>query len=218
MVVLLGGLAMSGTNAVIRLHPHLSTQRLSYMATFWPLPGLLVILATQALGLAPSPWIWGASLVVVGILLWFTILAEFHLVASPIGSFFWPRLWQQFIGYGLALAFFILIYQTRSRGALSATSVLLGSSLTSLALLRQRPEAIAKTWLFALVIGLSLGQVTWALNYWHAAALNAGLLLFLTFYILAGLTQQRLLGTLSRRVLWEFGAVALVMLVVIFQL
>lgn len=218
MVALLGGLAMSGANAVIRLHPRLTTHRLSYMATFWPLPGLLVILATQTLGLAPSPWIWGVSLAVVGLLLWFLILAEFHLVSAAPPAPFWPRLCQQFLGYGLALAFFVIIYQTRSRSALSATSILLISSLVTLALLRQRPEAIAKTWLFAVVIGLCLGQVTWALNYWHAAALNAGLLLFLTFYILVGLAQQQLLGTLSRRVLWEFGTVALVMLVVIFRL
>lgn len=218
MVLLLGGLAMAGAHAVIRLHPSLSTYRWSYMATFWPLPGLLVILATQTLGLAPSPWIWGVSLLVVGVLLWATILAEFNLVSAPQRSFFWPRLWQQFIGYSLALAFFIIIYQTRSRGALSATSILLVSGLVSLALLRQRAETVSKTWLFAVIIGLSLGQVTWALNYWHAPALNAGLLLFLTFYILVGLTQQRLLGSLSRRVLWEFGAVALVMLLVIFQL
>jgi hypothetical protein len=219
MVLLLGGLATTGVHAVIKLHPYLSTLRLGYLATFWPLPGLLVILATQTLGLAPSPGIWAASLVVVGILLWFIILAEFHLVsAPPAAAFFWPRLWQQFVGYGLALAFFVIIYQTRSRGALSATSILLVSSLVTLALLRQKPQAIAKTWLFALVIGLCLGQLTWALNYWHGAALNAGLLLFLTFYILVGLAQQQLLGTLSRRVLWEFGAVAVVMLVVIFQL
>jgi hypothetical protein len=167
MVVLLGGLAMAGTDSVVRVHPELSTRRLGYLATFWTLPGLLVILATQTLGLAPSPLAWAVGLVIVGLLLWLTINTEFQQVAPG---------------------------------------------------LRQSPVDIGKTWLFATVIGLSMGQVTWALNYWRTGALNAGLLLFLIFYVMVGVAQQQLFGTLTRRTLWEFGTIALVALLVIFNL
>jgi hypothetical protein len=218
MMVLLGALATAGADGVIRSHPHLPTRRLNYLATFWPLPGLLVVLATQTLGLAPNPIIWAVGLAGVGVLLWVTILVEYRQV--PFGSTvqFGARLWQQFMGYAITLLFFIVIYQTRSRSAVSATGVLLVSGIAALALLRQPPKQILQTWLFAAVIGLSLGQITWALNYWRTGALNAGLLLFLIFYVLVGLAQQQLLGTLSRRSLWEFGAVSAVALVIIINL
>ena len=45
MALLLGGLAMAGSDAVMRTHAELPSRRLSYLATFWTLPGLLVILA-----------------------------------------------------------------------------------------------------------------------------------------------------------------------------
>src|SRR5512145_1640996 len=44
MAILLGGLTMAGTDAIIRSHPALPSRRLSYLASFWLLPGLLVIL------------------------------------------------------------------------------------------------------------------------------------------------------------------------------
>jgi len=75
----------------------------------------------------------------------------------------------------------------------------------------------AKTWLFAAVISLSMGQITWTLNYWRVSALTDGFLLLLIFYVLVGLAQQQLLGKLSRRALWEFGSVVAVALLVIFN-
>lgn len=218
MVALLAGMAMAGADAVVRAHPQLASRRLAYRATFWMMPGLLVILATQTLGLAPTPTSWAVGLVVVGVLLWFAIYAEFRQVLPEGTGGMWPRLWRQFIGYAVTLTFFIVIYQTRNRSAMSATGVLLVSGMSALALLRKDPRVIINTWLFALVIGLSLGQITWALNYWRTGALNAGLLLFLIFYMLTGLAQQQLAGTLSRRTLWEFGAIAGVALPVIFYL
>ena len=217
MVILLGALVMAGADTVIRTHPLLSSRKLGYLATFWVLPGLLVILATQTLGLAPSPLTWAGGLIGVGLLLWLTLLTEFRQVA-PENSSLWSRIWQQFIGYAIALLFFIVIYQSRSRSLISATSVSLVSGMIALALLRYTPKQISKTWLFAIIIGLSLGQVTWALNYWRVGALNAGLLVFLIFYVLIGTAQQQLLGTLSRRTLAEFGVIAAVALAVILNL
>lgn len=218
MVVLLGGLVMAGTDAVIRTHPLLSVRNLNYLATFWVLPGLLVVLATQTLGLAPSPVIWAMGLIGVGIILWLTIMAEFLQVTHKIDPGFWPRVWQQLVGYGIALLFFIIIYQSRSRSLVSATGVMLVGGVTALSLLRLAPQQIDKTWLYAAIIGLSLGEITWALNYWRIHALNAGLLLFLVFYIAVGLAQQQLLGRLSRRTLIEFGAIGLIALAVILNL
>ncbi len=219
MALLLVVLTMTGTDMVIRAHPALATRRLSYLATFWVLPGLLVILATQILWLAPSPLAWGAGLAGVGLLLWLTIMAGAQQISTrftPLQR--WAYLWEQFMGYGVALGLFFVIYQPRLRGALSITEIFLVSSMIALALLRQKPEAISKTWLYAGIIGLSLGQLTWVVNYWRASALSTALFLLLIFYILVGLAQQHLFGKLSRQAIWEFGLVALATLVVVFSL
>jgi hypothetical protein len=217
MAFLLSGLAMAGTDAVMRTHPDLVDQRLGYLMTFWMLPGLLVILATQTLGLAPNTITWAAGLVGVGILLWVTIIAQFRRVV-PGGGPRWARLWQMIVGYGVALFLFVIIYYTRNRSALSATAVSVVSGMVALALLRQDSENILKTWLYAAVIGLSLGQITWALNYWRIDALRAGLLLLLILYISIGLVQQWFFETLTRRVLVEFGSVATAALLLILYL
>jgi intracellular septation protein A len=111
---------------------------------------------------------------------------------------------------------FLVIYYTRSRSALSATAVLLVSGMLSLSLLRQASDSISPNWLFAVVIGLIMGQITWALNYWQASTLNVSLLLLLFFYVLTGLAQHHLSHKLSRRLLWEFGGVTIVALLEIF--
>lgn len=218
MMILLGGLALTGTDAIIRAQPALPDLKILYVSTFCMLPALLVLLATQTLGLAVSPAVWAASLGGTGILLWLTISAETRLMPSPGHGPLWARMWQQFVGYAIVLTFAIVIYHTRVRSAISATSMLLVGGGVSLALLRQPPASVFRTWLFALVIGLSLGQVMWALNYWRTGALNAGLLLFFTFYVLVGLAYQHLQNTLSRRALWEYGAISAAAAVVIFLL
>jgi hypothetical protein len=217
MGLLLFCLVMAGADGVIRAHPALPDRSFTYVMTFWMLPGFL--LATLTLALAPNLTIWAAGLLLVGLLLWLTLSAEYEQVApASTASYRLSRLWQQLIGYGMGLVLFILIYQTRSRSALSATGVMLVSGMLALPLLRRSPETIKKSWLFAAVIGLSLGQITWALNYWRAGSRDVGLLLLLIFYVLVGVAQQRLLGTLSRRTILEFGAVAALALVVIFNL
>jgi hypothetical protein len=218
MVLLLGGMAATGTDTVIRAHPGLPVRHTGFLMTFWSLPALLIILATQTLGLAPTLIIWAVGLAVFGALLWSTIYTEYQQIPSPAAGKLWTRLWLQFIGYAVVLIFFIVIYQTRSRSAVSATGTLIVSSVAALGLLRYSPAEIGKTWLFAAVIGLCMGQITWALNYWRTGALNAGLLLFLIFYLLVGLAQQQLLGSITRRTLWEFGAIASIGLVVIYYL
>ncbi|MDA8187647.1 MAG: hypothetical protein M0T85_05865, partial [Dehalococcoidales bacterium] len=59
------------------------------------------------------------------------------------------------------------------------------------------------------VIGVILGQVTWALNYWVISGLVGGLFLLVVFYVLSGIAQNHLLGKLSARLAVEFGVVAL---------
>jgi len=121
MSLLLAAIAAAGTHAVLRFNAALAGMRLHQLAPFILLPGLLVVLATQTLGLAPSTVVWAAGLITVGVILWITILAQYLLAGHQISPVSWPRWWHQGVGYGVAFALFIVIYYTRTRSALSAT-------------------------------------------------------------------------------------------------
>lgn len=213
MTVLLGALVMAGTDTVIRAHPRLASVRLSYLATFWMLPGLLVILATQALRLAPDLLTWAIALVGVGVALWLTIITAFDRVAP---SSRWAEIWEQLVGYGLALGSFVLIYQSSAVGTPGIVGNALVSLMVALSLLRQHPPLTPKVWLFAGVIGLAMGQITWALNYWRVDAWTAGLLLLLLLTVAITVARQHLSGTLRPRTLWELAGVTAMALLVIF--
>ncbi len=217
MMILLAGLVMAGADGVIRSHPALASRRLDYLFTFLTLPGLVVVVAARLLELAPNPVSWAVGLVGVGLVLWLTLVAEYKRAWLDLPAYSWPWLWEQFIGYSLALVLFGLIYHSRSRSALSATGVMLVGGMVALALLRRGPEWTGQTWLLAAIMGLGLGQITWAVNYWRIDAFYVGLLLLVLLYVMVGFTRQYLLGSLSRRVLWEFGVVALVVLVVMWR-
>jgi hypothetical protein len=218
MALLLGGLAATGTRAVIYAHPGLPRRASEYAVAFWVLPGLLVILATLWLPrLAPSLGWWLVGIGATGVLLWFLVLAEYHTIDPGDRYYELARLWLNLLAYGIAFGFFIVIYQTRARSILSATEVLLVSGLLALSLLQAGPAQAGRSWLFASIVAVLMGQSTWALNFWRVSPLTAGLWLLLIFYLYSGLAQQQLLGRLTRRALLEFAAVTVVGLLVLFR-
>ncbi|MFQ5612973.1 MAG: hypothetical protein ACE5H9_12655 [Anaerolineae bacterium] len=215
MAALLGGLAGSGAAAVVRLHPGARAHDLPYAMTFWILPGSVVILATLTLALAATPLQWAIGLGLSGLLLWLIILAEYHTVDCEGRAYNLARMWLSAVSYGLILAFFVLIYHTRARSALSATGTFLIGGAIALGLLRTTPEQIRRTWVYSALIALGIGQLTWTLNYWRLNAAAAGLLLLLAFYLMTGLAGQELKQGLNRRAAFEFLAVALIGLFVV---
>ncbi len=87
--------------------------------------------------------------------------------------------------------------------------------LLAVELLRSTTSDVKMVLGYGMIVGLILGEVTWALNYWLLANLTGGLLLLLIFYLLTGLAQQGIQGRLNRRVLIEFGVFATVAIVLI---
>jgi hypothetical protein len=69
--------------------------------------------------------------------------------------------------------------------------------------------------LFAGIVGLIVGESTWALNYWQVSAWAGGLFLLLIFYVVANVAHQYLLERLSASVLVEFAVVAAIVLTII---
>ncbi len=206
MAGLLSALAALGTDYVVRGHPNFDSRREHYSLTFWILPALVTLVSALLVPLlAPNRTIWLITLTFVGVILTLTLLAE-HALLDPGGSgFVTAQLGLNFLAYVAALSLFTAVYAPKTRSLLSATAVTFLGALLALAILPVDRQNRVRAALYAAVIGLLIGECTWALNYWGINGLTGGALLMLIFYVLTSLSQQRLLiGRLSRTMLLEF--------------
>lgn len=214
LIVVLGALVCAGIDLALRTHPHLATRSIWYTSTFWPLP---VLVATG--GLAATHAVnsrgWQVLLTAAtGVALVEVALAQYRTVGGQASSRR-AMLWLKISVYLLALALLIALFGARLRSLLSASGVLLLCTGLSLELYRHAEERAGRIWLYALLTGLVMGELTWGLNYTRFSGRAGGALLLLAFYLLSGLVQQHLWARLTRRVILEYAAVGLAGLAVL---
>ncbi|MDQ4074709.1 MAG: hypothetical protein M3220_00530 [Chloroflexota bacterium] len=213
MAALLSTLTAVGVETIMRSHPRFGEQRVSaYSFPFWILPALVTLAATwlTPLLLQYSLLYWLGGLVATAIALSLVIMAEYHTITPADRHYTQARLFLNMVAYLGGLVLFSLVYSARLRSALSASSIALLAATLALSLLRADREETARTWTYAAICGLILGEATWALNYWGIGGLTGGTLLVLIFYFFTGLAQQQLLNRFGRPVLIEFGLVGTV--------
>ena len=194
-----------------RLHPAFGTvgDRLGY--TLWILPDLLAVAVGLALVsmFAGDPLILRTLPLVGAALCGLAVLVQDREIALAEDAGGWPKLVLSLLAYVAAFALFTMIYQTKERSLVTATSTAALAALLSLVILRSSPAPRKRTVLYAALIGLAAGEVTWALNYWVVLALVGGAVLLLLFYVLVGVVEGILHGELSRRLLIEYSSVGL---------
>jgi VanZ family protein len=217
MAALLIGITCSGTDVIVRSHPTARRIEARYSFVTWTLPALTVLLATVLLPQAPTRLYRLAGLVLTGLILTLVISAEYYTVDPSDRRYLAARLSLNAWAYLLALMSFVIIYSPKARSLLSATAVTVVATLLALELLRGAGRGFGRTALYALIAGLITGEIIWAMNYWRIGGVTGGLLLLLGFYVAAGLANQQLQDRLTRRVLIEYGVVALIGLVILLQ-
>jgi hypothetical protein len=247
LAVLLMGLVATGTEAVIRAHPlgeTLDDRRRHRLASsampmrapaplsaeerlrlarpshwvYWGAPTGLILVAVFLLPYAPSTAYWVLALAAVGIALGLTAAGIYHTVDPFQRGYRRARLGLNAITYALALLLFLVVYRTRERSIVSATQVLLVSSLLALELLRSTGRPTILIAIYAGITGLILGQATWALNYWRLSSLTGGLVLLVLFYDIVGLSQHALQGKLRRRIVVEYALITITAMALIWEL
>jgi hypothetical protein len=198
-----------------RMHPGYAQAADQLSFTLWILPGMIVWAAGLAIVFwQPDDILLGRGLPLLGALLvGLAVFAQDREIArssdlsEPAAL---PRQLLSLLMYLTALGLFTLIYQIKERDVISATSTAVVAGLLSLALLRGTGARRSRSILYAALVGLSLGEVTWALNYWVVKELVGGAVLLLFYYVMVGLIEIVLRGELSRRVLTEYVAVGIV--------
>lgn len=204
---LLAGMACSGTASIIRLHP-LHREKRTFVSCI--LPALATLEAAILLPRAPDRIYALGGLVMMGILLPLIITAEYRALDTSTPDYNAIRLGLNFIAYLIALVLFVLIHESRAHPLLSPVAALVGSSLLALDLLHDAQQGLRRAGLYALIVGLVMGEIVWTLSYSTLNNLTAGILLLLIFYLITSLARQGLLESLNRRILIEFAVVALI--------
>ena len=215
LVALMVALVSTGTNFVIHDHPAMGRHRERPAYVSWILPAAMAGLSAYLLSLASTRQLWIVGLALVGALVSMAVTAEYGAVTPEAPGYALARLALNVLAYVLAFAFLTLIYRSRARSLLSATGVVLITSLLSLDLLTGTDIPFRRALLFSFIIGLILGECTWALNYWRISAWAGGLFLLLVFYGITNVAHQHLLERLNAATVIEFAAVIVAVMIIV---
>jgi hypothetical protein len=217
----------TGADVFIRSHPQMQTRSLPTLNLgvvaiemapgFWILPAFTIIASFAFFRL------FGASLgatagilasVAAGGLLLATLIAQHYALDRRPEVRHSARLTLQTITFLLAFGIFSAVYFARLRTLYSAALIGASGMLLAYTVLQWTPPRQGLL-LLAAMVGLTLAEATWALNYWAAPFLLGGALLLVIFYVASGLLQNHLEGTLSRRIFWEYGLLGGALLVAV---
>jgi len=133
-----------------------------------------------------------------------TILGQYITIDLNDRAYSAARLGVNLAVYLVALILFAAVYSLKVRTLFSAPALGIAAGLLALELLRSSEAEFGRTWLYALLIGLLMSEIVWALNYWNLSGLMGGALLLIFFYAFTGVAQQYLWNRLNRIVLIEF--------------
>ncbi|NLS76330.1 MAG: hypothetical protein GXY76_03625 [Chloroflexi bacterium] len=207
--LLLAAVVAVESDSLVRGHPAAINAGLGYALTFWPLPCLLTWLALPLLHQWRNPLYWGGGALALVVALAAVLMAQYASISRESEARYPSRWFLNLCGYAMA---FLLYQQALShwgdgvRVALAAGAI---GAAFSLGLLRTQPGDVGRTWLYALLVGLVMGELGWVLSYWRAEALLKALFLFGSFYLASSVLQQHLVGRLTRAAVIEFAALGL---------
>jgi hypothetical protein len=217
--VLIGALVIissTGADLLARAHPamqnlnhpvvNLGFMQFEISPGFWILPSFSVIgsFAFFRLFRDSLPGIaFELSLIVTGGVLIGVLISQHYALARVAQTRQRAQLILQAITYLLAFGCFSAIYYARLRTLYSASLIGVSGWLLAYEVLQWTPRK--GQGVLALIVGLVLGEVMWALNYWSASFLLGGALLLVIFYITVSLLQHQAAGTLKRHVFIEYG-------------
>jgi hypothetical protein len=220
-------ITITGADLFIRSHPQLQSRslpiinlglvRFEIAPGFWILPAFAIVAPFAFFRLFSPALEMTAAIIAVaatGGLLLASLLCQHYALDRQPDLRHRARLGLQTITLLLAFSLFSAIYYARLRFLYSGVLIGATGALLAYALL-QWSAPRRGLFLLAGLVGLTLAEATWALNYWAASFLLGGALLLVIFYVAIGLLQNHLEGTLSRRIFWEYGLLGGALLAVV---
>ncbi len=218
LLILIPVLTCAGVDWVLREHPDVRAGEVPFLFPFWIAPAFAALAVSTLLTRIPTWPLWLVVLALGVVIIAALVFAEYVSLSPNARGYASARLVLTSVSYAIAFALFTLVYSTRERSIISATLTSLIAAGLALDLMAPHIVGLRNAGLFAGIIGLLVGQATWALNYWNISNWSAGVVLLAVFYALIGLAQQYFQDRLTRGVLAEFAVVTAIALLVAWQL
>lgn len=201
--------ACVGADQMIHAHWRQQRRRRRYDLALWIFPAVVVAGGFLVLRL---PFFESGTAVALGVaaatgLFVAVVICQLHSLSPEDRHYRLARFVLSLLAYLTAFGMYSAIYAPRGRSLYSATAVVFVTVLVCLELFRGHAIDGRRALLYAGVLGLAVGEVTWALNYWLISPLAGGLLLLAALYVGAGIVQSHLAARLTPRTALEFVAV-----------
>lgn len=210
MLLIVVGLAIAGTESLVRSHPLARQGQLGHTFGYWITPSLLCLAMAAFLNGLEEKEVWLLALLASAIPLVLALTLEYASVNLQMNR---PLAWVYLLlAHLIGLALFTIIYEARLRGLFSGPAVMITATLLSGRVFTLHTPNQQRAWGYGFVVGLIMGQMAWLLTYWPLSALQGGLFLLVLFYLSVGLLQQTLSGRVNRRTLIEYSLIALLAL------
>ena len=214
LTLLMVGLVATGTFSLIQSHPlHESQERLLIFSLITPTLGTL--LASMLLIRATSWPVWLVTLLIGGVLIGLLMHLSYRAFSPDSPGYTSARTLLNIADYLLGFALTSIILREQGRALITGPAMLTLIGLLACDLLSASGAKWTKVLLFSGIIALLVSEMAWVLGYWPVSTWTAATMLTLALYLLSGLSYQYLLGQMTRRVLLEFGIVAMIMFVLV---
>jgi hypothetical protein len=182
--------------------PSIEDQRRGNLA--WVLPSLTAIASVLLVRLYHTPLAATIGGILVFVATTATIVAHYHLRDERDTRRNAASVSLLLFTHAVAFLLLIVIYSNKWRSLYSATAIALATALMLLQLTDGEEIAWLRRLLYALVGGLLIGEMTWALNFWAAVGWTGGVMLLVLFYFIAGTSLHAIRGKLGRREVLEY--------------
>lgn len=214
LTLLMAGLVATGTFSLIQSRPlHASQERLLIFSLITPTLGTLLV---SMLLIRATSWpVWLVTLLAGGVLIGLLLHLSYRAFSPDSPGYTSARTLLNIADYLLGFALASIILREQERALITGPAILALMGLLACDLLSASGVRWTKVLLFSGIIGLLVSEMAWVWGYWPVSTWTAATMLTLALYLLSGLSYQHLLGQMTRRVLLEFGVVAMIMFVLV---
>lgn len=210
LMLLVVGLVSTGTLAIVQGHP-LASKRVRPLFFFLITPTLGSLVVSVLLSEASSWALWLLAFIASGIVVGGLVYLSYQSVAEEAHGYTFARAFLNIVDYVAGFVLLSVILGQRGRALITAPAVAILSGLWVAELLSVTGAPLRRVVLYSGAAALLEAQLAWMLAYSQLSMWSVAALLSIVLYVWVGISYQHLLGRLSRRVIFEFAGVGMLM-------
>jgi hypothetical protein len=214
VVILIVGLVSTGTLSILQDHPLREKQeRPLLFSLITPAIGSLLV---SLLLIRATSWIlWLVALFLGGLAIGILVHLSYQAYSPVSSSYPTARTLLNIIDYLTGFVLFSMLLRERGRALVTGPAVLLLSGLLAIELLSASGAELRRVFLYVGIIALVESELAWVIGYWPVSSWTSATILSLGLYVWSGIGYQHLLERLTRRIVIEFAAMSLLVLVLV---